>query len=50
MSIIPSQIDPRSPDFKAGSTQLRAVVDDLQHQLGRIARGGGAKEIGRAHV
>ena len=43
MSIIPSQIDPRSPDFKAGSTQLRAVVDDLQHQLGRIAGSGGAK-------
>src|SRR6185437_13540722 len=43
MSVIASQIDPRSPDFKASSAQLRAVVDDLQRELIRSAEGGGAK-------
>ncbi len=43
MSVIASQIDPRSPDFQASSAQLRAVVDDLQRELVRSAEGGGAK-------
>jgi 3-methylcrotonyl-CoA carboxylase beta subunit len=43
MSVIASQIDPRSPDFQASSAQLRAVVDDLQRELIRSAEGGGAK-------
>ena len=43
MSVIASQIDPRSPEFQASSTQLRAVMADLQHELTRSAEGGGAK-------
>ncbi|MEI7037253.1 carboxyl transferase domain-containing protein [Fulvimonas yonginensis] len=43
MSIIASQIDPRSPDFQASSAALRALVDDLRQQLARSADGGGAR-------
>ncbi|MEO5831055.1 MAG: carboxyl transferase domain-containing protein, partial [Rhodanobacter sp.] len=43
MSVIASQIDPRSPEFQASSQQLRATVDDLQRELSRSAEGGGAK-------
>jgi 3-methylcrotonyl-CoA carboxylase beta subunit len=43
MSVIESQVDPRSPEFQAGSAQLRAVVDDLQRELARSAEGGGVK-------
>jgi len=43
MSVIASQIDPRSPEFQASSAQLRAMVDDLQRELARSAEGGGAK-------
>ena len=43
MSVIASQIDPRSPEFQASSTQLRGLVDDLQRQLARTAEGGGDK-------
>jgi 3-methylcrotonyl-CoA carboxylase beta subunit len=43
MSVIASQIDPRSPDFQASSTQLRGLVDDLHRELARSAEGGGEK-------
>jgi 3-methylcrotonyl-CoA carboxylase beta subunit len=43
MSVIASQVDPRSTEFQASSRQLRAVVDDLQRELVRSAEGGGAK-------
>jgi 3-methylcrotonyl-CoA carboxylase beta subunit len=43
MSVLTSQIDPRSPDFQASSASLRAQVDDLHRQLARSAEGGGAK-------
>jgi 3-methylcrotonyl-CoA carboxylase beta subunit len=43
MSIIVSQIDPRSAEFQASARQLRGVVDDLQRELARNAEGGGAK-------
>ncbi|MGC1547174.1 MAG: carboxyl transferase domain-containing protein [Rhodanobacter sp.] len=43
MSVIASQIDPRSPEFQASSAQLRAVVDDLHKELARSAEGGGTK-------
>src|SRR3984885_915054 len=45
MSIIVSQIDPRSPEFQASSAQLRSVVDDLHRELARSAEGGGAKAL-----
>ncbi len=43
MNSITSQIDPRSPDFQAGSAHLRALVEDLQRELLRSAAGGGEK-------
>src|SRR6201991_2754121 len=43
MSVIASQIDPRSPDFQASSEQLRGLVDDLKRELTRSAEGGGEK-------
>jgi 3-methylcrotonyl-CoA carboxylase beta subunit len=43
MSVIASQIDPRSPDFQASSAQLKELVDDLQRELARSAEGGGEK-------
>jgi 3-methylcrotonyl-CoA carboxylase beta subunit len=43
MSVIASQLDPRSPEFQASSTQLRAAVEDLQRELARSAEGGGAR-------
>jgi 3-methylcrotonyl-CoA carboxylase beta subunit len=43
MSVLTSQIDPRSPEFQASSVQLRTLVDDLQRELTRTAEGGGAK-------
>ncbi|MEO7068722.1 MAG: carboxyl transferase domain-containing protein [Rhodanobacter sp.] len=43
MSMIASQIDPRSPEFKAGSAHLRTLVSELQQVLSHNAEGGGAK-------
>src|SRR5579859_4209758 len=43
MSVLASQIDPRSPEFQASSAQLRGLVDDLHHELTRSAEGGGDK-------
>ena len=43
MTVIVSQIDPRSAEFQASTSQLRAVTDDLQRELLRSAEGGGAK-------
>ena len=43
MSVIASQIDPRSPEFQTSSAHLRGLVDDLHRQLARAAEGGGEK-------
>ncbi len=43
MSMIVTQIDPRSPEFQAASTHLRALVEDLQCELLHSAAGGGTK-------
>ena len=43
MSVIVSQIEPRSPEFQANDARLRAVTADLQRELARHAEGGGAK-------
>ncbi len=43
MSVIASQIDPRSAEFRANSALLRAAVDDLQRELARSAEGGGVR-------
>jgi 3-methylcrotonyl-CoA carboxylase beta subunit len=43
MSMIVTQIDPRSAEFQAASSHLGALVEDLQRELLRSAAGGGAK-------
>ena len=43
MSVIVSQIDPRSPEFQASSARLRTLTDELRRELARTAEGGGAK-------
>ena len=43
MSVIASQIDPRSPEFQANAAQLRTAVDDLQREMAKAAEGGGDK-------
>jgi 3-methylcrotonyl-CoA carboxylase beta subunit len=43
MSVIASQIDPRSPEFQANAAQLRVAVDDLHRELEKAAEGGGEK-------
>ena len=43
MTMIVSQIDPRSAEFQASASQLRAVTDDLHRELSRSAEGGGTK-------
>src|SRR6185503_2512593 len=40
MSVIVSQIDPRSPEFQASSARLRTLTDELHRELARIAEGG----------
>ena len=39
---IHSKLNPRSDDFKANAAAMRAVVDDLRAQVGKVAEGGGA--------
>ena len=43
MPVLPSQIDPRSPEFQANADTLTALVADLDASLERIALGGGEK-------
>ena len=39
---IDSKLDPRSDEFKANATAMRAVVDDLRVQAAKVEEGGGA--------
>ena len=41
MTVLHSQLNPRSADFAANATAMRAVVDDLKVHLEKIAVGGG---------
>jgi 3-methylcrotonyl-CoA carboxylase beta subunit len=54
MSVIKSQIDPRSADFAANAQALRRVVDDLRSKAAAVARGGGeaarARHTGRGKL
>ncbi|MFS8138228.1 MAG: carboxyl transferase domain-containing protein, partial [Thermomonas sp.] len=43
MPVLPSQIDPRSPEFQANSDTLTALVTELDASLERISLGGGEK-------
>jgi len=43
MSILSSQINPRSDEFRASSDAMRAVVADLKDKIAKLAEGGGAE-------
>ncbi|MBE7420829.1 MAG: methylcrotonoyl-CoA carboxylase, partial [Ideonella sp.] len=42
MPQLASKLNPRSEDFKANATAMRALVDDLHAQVERVAQGGPA--------
>ncbi|MBK7664528.1 MAG: methylcrotonoyl-CoA carboxylase [Sterolibacteriaceae bacterium] len=54
MSVIKSQIDPRSADFAANARALRTAVDDLRSKVAEVALGGGdaarARHSGRGKL
>ncbi|MEI7784770.1 MAG: carboxyl transferase domain-containing protein [Betaproteobacteria bacterium] len=41
MSVIQTQLNPRSAEFQAHAAQMQAAVDDLQVQIAQAAAGGG---------
>ena len=41
MPILESKLNARSADFQANATAMRALVDDLKTQVGKVAQGGG---------
>ncbi len=43
MSVLTSQLDPRSQDFIDNATYHRALVEELDRRLARVADGGGQK-------
>jgi len=43
MTVLESRLDPRSDEFQANATQLRAQVVALRTALARVAEGGGTK-------
>jgi len=54
MPALASKLSPRSEDFKANAAAMRALVDDLNAKLARIAQGGGdgprAKHVARGKL
>ncbi|MFN9209342.1 MAG: carboxyl transferase domain-containing protein [Betaproteobacteria bacterium] len=43
MTILDTQLNPRSDDFRAASDAMRALVADLKAKVAKIAEGGGAE-------
>ncbi len=43
MTLLHTQINPRSPEFAANQAAMTALVDDLHNLLARVRQGGGAK-------
>ena len=41
MTVLSTQLNPRSAEFAANAQAMQAVVDDLRAHLERIAQGGG---------
>src|SRR5690606_39560750 len=41
--VLPTQIDPRSPEFEDNRQHLAALADELRTQLDKVAAGGGEK-------
>jgi len=54
MNVLESQIQPRSPEFKANADALRALVEDLRVKASAVAQGGGeaarAKHVARGKL
>ncbi|PRD64519.1 carboxyl transferase domain-containing protein [Malikia granosa] len=54
MSILGTQLNPRSADFQANAAAMRALVDDLRLRIEQIAQGGGdaarAKHLARGKL
>jgi 3-methylcrotonyl-CoA carboxylase beta subunit len=54
MSVLESQLNPRSAEFQANAEVMRGLVEDLQAQLARVAAGGGeaarAKHVARGKL
>src|SRR5437773_10304525 len=54
MPTLASKLNPRSEEFKAHAAAMRALVDDLNAKLARIALGGGegprAKHLARGKL
>src|SRR5688500_5841230 len=54
MSVLASKLNPRSEEFKAHAAAMRALVDDLNAQLRKIADGGGevarTRHLGRGKL
>jgi 3-methylcrotonyl-CoA carboxylase beta subunit len=43
MPVLPTQADPRSPEFQENRAHMQTLVDELQARLRRVAQGGGEK-------
>ena len=41
MTVLQTQLNPRSAEFAANAAAMQAVVDDLRAHLERVAQGGG---------
>jgi 3-methylcrotonyl-CoA carboxylase beta subunit len=54
MSVLEAKLNPRTEEFKANAAAMRALVDDLNARLAKIAEGGGAdaraKHLGRGKL
>ena len=54
MSVLEAKLNPRTEEFKANAAAMRALVDDLNAKLAKIAEGGGAdaraKHLGRGKL
>ncbi len=47
MSVIQSKIDPRSENFAANDSAMRALIDELHANVDRVAEGGGTARAAR---
>jgi 3-methylcrotonyl-CoA carboxylase beta subunit len=54
MTVLDTQLNPRSADFAANAAAMRALVDDLRAQVAQVGQGGGdaarAKHTGRGKL
>jgi 3-methylcrotonyl-CoA carboxylase beta subunit len=49
MPILDSQLNERSADFEANAARMRALVDDLQAQVAKVAQGG-SEDARKKHI